>query len=216
MHVIYGGTFDPIHHGHLRLAVELRERLAVAEVALMPCHVPPHRDVPGATSEQRVALLELAIAGEPGLAMDDRELRRGGASYTAETLRQLRGEIGPEKSLAIVLGTDSFAGFDRWQEWQRIPELAHIIVVQRPGPGLAPESVPARLLKERSVAQVDALYDAPCGHILQLEPPMLDISATGIRDRILSGHSPRYLMPDSVWQEIRRLGLYGACPDGIF
>lgn len=210
MHVIYGGTFDPIHHGHLRLAVELRERLGVSEVALMPCHVPPHRDQPGATSEQRVALLELAIADEPGLTIDDRELGRTGASYTAETLRQVRAELGPDQPLTMVLGTDSFAGFDRWQEWQRIPELAHIVIVQRPGPGLEPDSVPAKLLEERSVAGVEALYGAPCGHILELDPPLLDISATGIRERILSGRSPRYLLPDGVWQEIRRLGLYGA------
>ncbi len=210
MHVIYGGTFDPIHHGHLRLAVELRERLGVPQVSLMPCHVPPHRDVPGATSEQRVALLEMAIADEPGLTLDDRELGRDGASYTAETLRQIRDEIGPDMPLAMVLGTDSFAGFDRWQEWQCIPELAHIVVVQRPGPGLTPGSAPARLLRERSVGEAEALYHAPCGHILELDPPLLDISATGIRDRILSGRSPRYLLPDGVWQEIRRLGLYGA------
>lgn len=210
MHVIYGGTFDPIHHGHLRLAVELRERLGVPQVSLMPCHVPPHRDVPGATSEQRVALLEMAIADEPGLTLDDRELGRDGASYTAETLRQIRDEIGPDMPLAMVLGTDSFAGFDRWQEWQCIPELAHIVVVQRPGPGLTPGSAPARLLRERSVSEAEVLYHAPCGHILELDPPLLDISATGIRDRILSGRSPRYLLPDGVWQEIRRLGLYGA------
>ncbi|MDX1552734.1 MAG: nicotinate-nucleotide adenylyltransferase [Marinobacter sp.] len=209
MHVIYGGTFDPIHHGHLRLAVELRERLGVPEVSLMPCHVPPHRDVPGATSEQRVALLELAIADEPGLTLDTRELGREGASYTAETLRQIRAELGPDEPIAMVLGTDSFAGFDRWQEWQRIPELAHIVVVRRPGPGLRPGSVPARLLEERSVGGVDALYQVPCGHILELDPPLLDISATGIRDRILSGRSPRYLLPDRVWQEIRHQGLYG-------
>lgn len=210
MHVIYGGTFDPVHHGHLRLAVELRERLGVPEVSLMPCHVPPHRDQPGATSDQRVALLDLAIAGEPGLTLDARELRRDGASYTAETLRQVRAELGPDQPLTMVLGTDSFAGFDRWQEWQRIPELAHIVVVRRPGPGLEPGGVPARLLQERRVDSVESLYGAPCGHILELDPPLLDISATGIRDRILSGRSPRYLLPDSVWQEIRRQGLYGA------
>ncbi|HSP01150.1 MAG TPA: nicotinate-nucleotide adenylyltransferase, partial [Thioalkalivibrio sp.] len=164
MHVIYGGTFDPIHHGHLRLAVELRERLGVSEVSLMPCHVPPHRDLPGASSEQRLALLELAISGEPGLTVDDRELRRNGASYTAETLRRVRRELGPEQPLTMVLGTDSFAGFDRWQEWQCIPQLAHIVVVRRPGPGLAQGSVPAQLLAQRAVAGVDALYSAPSGH----------------------------------------------------
>lgn len=210
MHVIYGGTFDPIHHGHLRLAVELRERLGVDRVSLMPCHVPPHRDRPGATSSQRMALLQRAIADEPGLTLDDRELRRDGASYTAETLRQIRAELGVETPLAMVLGTDSFAGFDRWQEWQLIPELAHIVVVQRPGPALTPDSVPARLLGQRLVDDVKALNSSPCGHILRLDPPLLDISATGVRERILSGRSPRYLLPDDVWQEIRRLGLYGA------
>ena len=145
-----------------------------------------------------------------GLTLDNRELGRNGASYTAETLRQLRAELGPEQPLTMVLGTDSFASFDRWQEWQRIPELAHIVVVRRPGPGLESGSVPSRLLAERAVDRVEALYGAPCGHILELDPPLLDISATGIRERILSSRSPRYLLPDSVWHEIRRLGLYGA------
>lgn len=212
MHVIYGGTFDPVHHGHLRLALEVSERLGKVPVSLMPCHIPPHRGETGATAEQRLRLLELAIAGEPDLRIDDRELRRGGASYTADTLRQLRGELGVNVPLAIVLGTDAFAGLDRWKEWQHIPELAHIIVVQRPGIILDPDGEPARLLVKNAAGSAGALHGCAAGRVLELNPPWLDISATGIRDRISLGQSPRYLAPDSVLAEIQHMGLYGACP----
>lgn len=216
MHVIYGGTFDPIHHGHLRLAIELKERLGVSEVSLVPCHIPPHRGSTDASSAQRLALLQLAVADEPGLIVDDRELTRSGASYTADTLRQLREQLGEHEPLVMVVGTDAFAGFDRWREWERIPQLAHVVVVKRPGPALEPLGVPAKLLQERRVSSADQLHSAPGGYCLELDPPLLDISATGIRERILSGRSPRYLLPDPVWQEIRRLGLYSACPDENF
>lgn len=216
MHVIYGGTFDPIHHGHLRLAIELKERLGVSEVSLVPCHIPPHRGSTDASSAQRLDLLRLAVADEPGLVVDDRELARSGASYTADTLRQLREQLGGQEPLVMVVGTDAFAGFDRWREWERIPQLAHVVVVKRPGPALEPLGVPAKLLQERGVSSADQLHSAPGGYCLELDPPLLDISATGIRERILSGRSPRYLLPDPVWQEIRRLGLYGACPDENF
>ncbi|MCG7201011.1 nicotinate-nucleotide adenylyltransferase [Marinobacter pelagius] len=216
MHVIYGGTFDPIHHGHLRLAVELCDRLEVARVSLVPCHIPPHRGDTGASASQRLKLMELAVRGEPRLHIDDRELRRAGASYTADTLRQLREELGPDHPLVMVVGTDAFAGFDRWREWERIPELGHIVVVRRPGPALDPGSAPAMLLASRGVEEAASLRHSPAGCVLELDPPLLDISATGIRDRIADGRSPRYLIPDSVWDEIRRQGLYGACPDGNF
>ena len=216
MHVIYGGTFDPVHHGHLRLALEISDRLGVDYVSLVPCHIPPHRGQTGASSSQRLELLRLAVAGEPQLRIDDRELSREGASYTADTLRQLRAELGPDEPLVMVVGTDAFAAFDRWREWQQIPGLAHVVVVRRPGPALDPSSEPARLLAERGVESPEALHDSPCGCVLELDPPLLDVSATGIRERIGDGRSPRYLVPDSVWTEIRRQGLYGACPDGNF
>jgi len=216
MHVIYGGTFDPIHHGHLRLAIELCDRLEVERVSLVPCYIPPHRSDTGASASQRLKLMELAMQGEPRLYIDDRELRRAGASYTADTLRQLREELGPDQPLVMVVGTDAFAGFDRWREWERIPELAHIVVVRRPGPALDPENTPARLLARRRVEDIGSLRSTPAGCILELDPPLLDISATGIRERIAAGRSPRYLTPDSVWEEIRHQRLYGACPDRNF
>lgn len=208
MKVIYGGTFDPVHHGHLRLAVELRERLEVPEIALVPCHIPPHRESPGASSQRRLELLMLAVADEPGLVIDDRELNREGASYTADTLRQIREEIGPEEPLVMVVGTDSFAGFDGWREWERIPELAHVVVVLRPGSDITAGSAPAKLMADRAAGSVSDLHSGPCGRVLALEPPLMDISATGIRERIADGRSPRYLMPDSVWRRICDSGLY--------
>lgn len=209
MHLIYGGTFDPVHNGHLRVAIELRECLEVDCIYLMPCHIPPHRATPGGTSEDRLDLLTLSVADEPGLAVDGRELRRGGSSYTADTLRQLRGELGPEQPLAIVLGTDAFSGFDRWEEWEQIPELAHIILVRRPNAELEPGSVPARLLAERRVAHLREIKSRPAGGVYEIEPPMLDISATGVRERLEQGRSIRFLVPDAVVTEIRRRGLYG-------
>lgn len=209
MHVIYGGTFDPIHNGHLRVAIELRERLGVDRIDLVPCHIPPHRGDPGGSSEHRLELLKRAVAGEAGLAVDDRELVRGGSSYTADTLRHLREELGPDEPLVMVLGTDSFAGFDRWQEWSAIPELAHIVLVTRPQAGLAADSVPAQLLAERRVTEVAMLGTAPAGFIVEVEPPLLDISATGIRERLAAGRSIRYLVPDAVLARIDELGLYG-------
>lgn len=208
MHLILGGTFDPVHHGHLRMAVELRERLKVDRIAMVPCHIPPHREQPGTTSQDRLELLNLAIDGEPGLTVDDRELRREGASYTADTLRQLRSELGPEAPLAMVVGTDAFAAFDHWRDWQDIPELAHIVVVSRPGSRVDPDGEPARLLDRRRATDVADLHRQPAGLCLALDLPLLEISATGIRKRIRDGRSPRYLVPDRVWQAIRARNLY--------
>lgn len=208
MHLIYGGTFDPVHNGHLRVAIELRERLDVDCIHLMPCHIPPHRGTPGGSSQDRLDLLTLSVAEEPGLRVDGRELQRGGSSYTADTLRQLRAELGADRPVAIVLGTDAFSGFDRWEEWERIPELAHIILVRRPQAELAPGSVPEQLLSQRRVDTIGELKASPAGGIYEIEPPMLDISATGVRERLEQGRSIRFLVPDAVVSEIRQRGLY--------
>lgn len=210
LHLVFGGTFDPVHHGHLRMAVELKERLGVSSVHLMPSKVPPHRAQPGASAQARLDLLALAVAGEPGLQVDDRELRRDSPSWTADSLQQLRDELGPSCPLAMVVGTDAFAGFDSWHDWQRIPELAHIVVIRRLGRELAAGSAPLQLQQARATDSVEALHRQPAGLVLSLELPLLDISATMVRERLAAGRSARYLVPDRVLQEIQARGLYGS------
>ena len=148
------------------------------------------------------------MAEEPGLEVDGRELNRDVSSYTAHTLQELRQELGPDQSVAIVLGTDAFSGFDRWEEWERIPELAHIILVRRPQAELEPGSVPDKLLAQRRVDDLDELKASPAGGIYEIEPPMLDISATGVRERLEQGRSIRFLVPDAVVAEIQKRRLY--------
>lgn len=209
LHVILGGTFDPVHNGHLRMAVELHELLDGASIHLMPCHRPPHREQPGASGSERLAMLKAGVGEEPGLSVDEREIREDRVSYTAETLRQFRREHGSETPLAIVTGSDAFNSFDQWREWMQIPQLAHIIVVKRPGYPLAPGDGAASLLSKRGVNSPEALLTAPHGSILSLELPLLDIAATDIRSRVRGGHSIRYLVPDPVWRHIHETGLYG-------
>lgn len=208
MKVILGGTFDPIHHAHLRTAIELRELLDIEAVTLVPSHIPPHRDEPGATPEQRLSMLRVAVEGEPGLQVDERELARNTPSYTVDTLAGLRAELGEDVPLAMVVGTDSFASIDRWHQWERLLILAHIIVVQRPGYDIPETGVAGRLLAENAETTADTLKQLPAGRVWPVTLPLLDIAATAIRDHIRKGRSPRYLLPDDVLAVIRESGLY--------
>lgn len=208
MKVILGGTFDPIHHAHLRTAVELREVLGIDTVTLVPCHLPPHRDEPGASPELRLRMLYSAIAGEAGLAVDERELTRNTPSYTVDTLEELRQERGPQEPLAMVVGTDSFSSIDRWDRWQRLLELAHIIVVERPGYTIPAESAAGQLLADNADTDETSLKRTPSGRVLSVSLPLLDISATGVRQAVRDGRSIRYLAPDPVCDIIAESGLY--------
>lgn len=208
LNVMLGGTFDPVHNGHLRMAVELHERLEGARIRLMPCHRPPHRDQPGVEGDQRLAMLREAVAEEPGLVVDSRELEQDRVSYTAETLQQLRAELGPETPLAMVVGTDAFNTFDQWRDWMQLPDLAHIIVVNRPGFPLAPPESVAAMLNERRAHGPSQLQEAASGHVLPMELPLLEIAATEVRQRVAQGRSIRYLVPEPVWRTIRDQALY--------
>ena len=130
---IFGGTFDPIHFGHLRTALELMQRLEFDELRMLPCHMPPHRDNPLAAPSQRLGMLQLAVQEVSELGVDDREIERGGVSYMVDTLQSFRDELGASVSLSLVVGMDSFLTLPKWYEWERIPDLAHIVVVARPG-----------------------------------------------------------------------------------
>ncbi|TBW56216.1 nicotinate-nucleotide adenylyltransferase [Marinobacter halodurans] len=208
MKVILGGTFDPIHHAHLRTAIELREALGIDAVTLVPCHLPPHRDEPGASPTQRLQMLYSAIGSEAALDVDERELARNTPSYTVDTLEELRREHGAREPLAMVVGTDSFASIDRWDRWQRLLELAHIIVVERPGFVVPADSAAGRLLADNADTDAASLKQAPSGRVWSVSLPLLDISATGVRRAVREGRSIRYLVPDPVRDVIVGSGLY--------
>lgn len=207
--LLFGGTFDPVHFGHLRMAVEAREFVAAETVWMVPCHVPSHRQSPGADSEQRLNMLRAAADGQPGMAIDDRELRRDGASYTVDTLIEWRRELGADRSLIWCMGSDAFALIDRWHRWQTLLELAHLLVLERPGFRLPEDSKAAALLRQHKLP-VAAVASQPAGGVLSVQPTQLMISATDVRARAKDGRSLQFLVPDSVAALIRTNDLYTA------
>jgi nicotinate-nucleotide adenylyltransferase len=208
---IFGGTFDPIHYGHLRLAEELADRLALAEVRIIPARVPPHRGTPKVTSAHRLEMVQLACSGNPRFRVDDRECRRQGASYTVDTLLELRAELGSQSALALLMGVDAYIALTTWSRWEQLFELAHVVIAHRPGfeldtgelpPALAAQTS-ARLLRDPSLLRL-----RPAGAVLAVDIPPLDISGTAIRAALREGRSARYLLPDSVLDYIARNHLY--------
>jgi nicotinate-nucleotide adenylyltransferase len=204
---ILGGTFDPVHCGHLRLALEIRGLLSLDTVRLLPAPNPRLRDTPHADVTQRLQLLAAAVEDEPGLEVDARELERDGPTYTVETLASLRREF-PDAALVFILGMDSFQHLDRWHRWRELTELAHLAVAHRPGGALPAGGPIAELLAQRRWDDVATLLDEPAGRIVVCEPPLLDISATRVRSLVSQGRSIRFLVPDKVIELINRTGCY--------
>ena len=206
---MYGGTFDPVHHGHLRTALELTQVLPVRRVHLVPCQLPPHRQQPGATPEQRLAMLQLAVAQEPLLVADDRELRRPGPSWSIDTLISLREDYGPEQPLAMVLGWDAFLGLPTWSRKEQLLEKAHLIVVSRPGATRPANKELLELLDRHELHAGQALNREPAGRILRLSlPSAMQLSASFIRRLLLEQRSVRYLLPDAVIDYLLQKQLY--------
>ncbi len=204
---ILGGTFDPVHCGHLRLALEIREQLSLDAVRLLPAPNPRLREKPRADGSRRLELLAAAVDGVPGLEVDARELDRDGPTYTVETLESLRREF-PDQVLVFILGMDSFQSLDRWHRWQELPGLAHLAVAHRPGGALPGPGPIADLLAQRRCDDVATLAAEPAGRIMICEPPLLDISATRIRALVAEGRSIRFLVPDKVIELINRTRCY--------
>lgn len=214
---IFGGTFDPVHFGHLRTALELREGLELDQLRLVPSATPPHRQSPQATALQRLAMLRLAVADEPGVIIDERELERVGPSFMVDTLTSLRTAYA-SSSLVLCLGSDAFAGLSTWHRWRQLFELAHIVVVHRPGWSIAQLESPelSEELGGRLVDEIGVLRQRLSGAVLFHRVTPLDISATVIREQIRRGRSARYLLPDAVWRYIRDQELYGLIDDGLY
>jgi nicotinate-nucleotide adenylyltransferase len=204
---IFGGTFDPIHYGHLRTAFELLQTLHFEEVRFIPCGDPPHRGVTFAPATLRLDMVRLATRNEPGFIVDDRELRREGPSYSVDTLDSLRKEF-PGRSLCLITGMDAFLGLPTWHRWDEILDFAHIIVAHRPG-WLAPaEGALGELLAERRTGNQKDLHDKRKGSIYVHAVTQLEIASTEIRSLVAGGYDPRYLMPDSVRDAIIESSCY--------
>ncbi len=209
---LFGGTFDPVHNAHLRVALDVLETGDVDEIRLLPCRLPPHRDAPSVAAEQRLHMLRLAVSGEPRLAVDDRELGRDGPSYTVDTLASFRQQM-PDTRFCLLLGMDNFRDLNRWHRWRELSHYCHFLIMDRPEQGLPLPDELERWLVGRETGQWRSLRKNSAGRVFHHPVTQLDISATDIRHRLAAGRSARYLVPDAVWDYIRDNGLYGCTID---
>jgi nicotinate-nucleotide adenylyltransferase len=204
---ILGGTFDPIHFGHLRMALELYQALDLAEVRLIPCFEPVHRKRPIASPEQRLAMVHKAIDSETALRVDDCEIQRKGPSYTIDTLMELDSKL-PQTPLCIIMGIDALLNFPSWHKWEEILTRAHLVVAHRPQYHLPQTGTVAKLIKERLTQHAIDLHKQAAGCIFLHPVTPLEISSTDIRKQIALGGNPRYLLPNSVYNYIKEQGTY--------
>jgi len=205
---VFGGTFDPIHNGHLRSALELAAHLQLSEVRMMPCATPPHRAVPAGNAEHRATMVDLAVVNEPLLSCDRRELNREGFSYTIDSLMELRAELGGQQSLCLVMGCDAVLEITSWHRWQELLNYAHVVVIARPGWHIPTEGAVARWLAANDCGAPEKLREQPAGCIWVEELRPLPISASEIRELVAAGQSPRFLLPDAVMDYIWKYELY--------
>lgn len=216
---IVGGTFDPIHYGHLRLAADVMKALGLPEVRMIPAGVPPHRTPPIGSAADRMAMTELGCAEFPGLVADGREIARPGPSYTVVTLQSLHAE-DPTRPLALIIGSDAFEGLAGWHKWEQLFTLAHLVVVQRPGEAPPPGAAPPALREQwerRLTTDPSRLSRQLAGAIVRQSVTPQMISSTAVRAALARGDAGRAeirgLLPDSVLAYIDRNQLYRSPPD---
>lgn len=207
---LLGGTFNPIHFGHLRMAQELADTLKLAEIRFIPAANPPHKTVPTVSAQQRADMVQLAIADNPVFSFDRRELDRQGASYTVDTLISLREELGKNVSLCLIMGSDAFTKLDTWQRWDELLNHCHIVLVQRPSKQ-AQSKLSDQLttfLENHYTENTDDLAKKPAGYVHMQQITAQDIAATSIREKLMAGKSAKYLVPDQVLAYIQQQRLY--------
>jgi len=205
---VFGGTFDPIHFGHLRPALDVIQGLPMHEIRFVPLRVAVHRPQPVATAAQRLAMVHAAVKGQRGFVVDERELGRTGGSYSYDTLASLRAELAPDLPICLLTGLDAFGDLSTWHRWRDIAELAHLVVMRRPGAGEPGDPELRRWMEPRLASRPGDLAQSPAGLIHLQDVTQLDICATAIRNQIALGLSPRFLLPESVLTLIEREGLY--------
>ncbi|MDX1519187.1 MAG: nicotinate-nucleotide adenylyltransferase [Gammaproteobacteria bacterium] len=205
---ILGGTFDPVHNGHLRLALEIQQQLDLSGVRLIPLNIPPHRDPPAAGSEHRLKMLVNACNGVNGLIVDDREINREQTSWTIDTVMSLREEF-PDHSLCLIMGEDAFAGLDSWRSWNKLTDYVHLVVASRISTGITayPDTV-KKLLEERETDDPATIKRELNGYIIRVPIPMLEISSSRIRELLASNQAVDFLLPQPVLDYILEQQLY--------
>jgi len=203
---LLGGAFDPVHIGHLRGAIAVREHLGLERVDFLPAAQSPLKDAATVAAADRLAMLEAAVQDVPGLGVDARELGREGPSYTVDTLIELRREVGQARPLIWIVGTDILPALPRWSRWQQLLELAHLVILERPGADSPPLAV-TQWLDQHRIDQ-NALLASPAGGVMTLDQPVLDIASSDIRTLLAAGRNPRFLLPDVVMEYIERHKLF--------
>lgn len=205
---VFGGTFDPVHHAHLRMARAFADELALDEVRLIPAGQPYHRqEGPRASAAQRLDMVKLAIAADARLTVDEREIRRHRPAYTVDTLRELRAELGAAAELWFLVGGDSLAALSSWKNWRELFRLANLAVAMRPG--FDPAALPPEVRQEWQARQVsDFSNRTASGTIRPLALPPLDLSATRLRAQLAADEPVEGLIDPAVLAYIRRQRLY--------
>ena len=206
---ILGGTFDPVHYGHLRAAVEVREKLRLGEVRMLPSAHPPHRATPAASAKHRLGMLQRATSCDEYLVVDDCEMQRSGPSFMVDTLAGFR-EQSLDVPLVLIIGQDAANGLDRWHRWSCLFDFAHIAVMRRPGATSDYGRELGRQMSKREVNDTASLSRSPAGCVIPVEITQLEISSTALREKAAAGLSLLYLTPPPVIEYIREHGLY-AC-----
>ncbi|MGG4607702.1 nicotinate-nucleotide adenylyltransferase [Providencia sp. Me31A] len=209
LQALFGGTFDPIHYGHLRPVEALAKQVGLEKVILLPNHVPPHRPQPEASPLQRLEMVKLAIQDTPLFTIDTRELEKNSPSYTIETLVQLRQEMGATQPLAFIIGQDSLLSINTWHGWERILDNCHLLVCARPGYATQfSDPIMHAWLSQHQTLDPVRLNQTANGYIFIGNTPLVNISATQIRKKLNTGDSCSELIPDAVLQYIHQQHLY--------
>jgi nicotinate-nucleotide adenylyltransferase len=206
--LVFGGTFDPVHKGHIESVCAVARLLGDVDVYLVPCQIPAHRPTPAASPEARLKMLQLAVASQDRIFVDDCELRRGGTSYTFDTLSGFREKLGESGSLLFLMGRDSWVTLPGWHRWEELTDLAHLLVLERPGPDQGSPDVLRTWCKSRQVQDPKDMMDSPSGKVCFLSLDQINVSASRLRDRIAKGSSIEGNVNPLVMNYIRQHNLY--------